>query len=53
MLNFPKIVLLPETLNKPSEEQLVAIIKYFGLDKMSCHVSAVSVYKIDVWMFVT
>ena len=32
--------MLPETLNKPSEGQLVAKIKNLGLDKLSCHVLA-------------
>ena len=48
MLTFPKNIVLPETLNKPSEGQLVAIIKSFGLDKLSCHVPAVPINKIDV-----
>ena len=48
MLIFPKNIVLPETLNKPSEGQLVAIIKSFGLDKLSCHVPTVPINKIDV-----
>ena len=49
MLTFPKNIVLNETLNKPSEGQLVAIIKHFGLDKLlSCHVPAVPINKIDV-----
>ena len=48
MLTFSKNIVLPETLNKPSEEQLVAILKNFELDKLSCHVPAVPINKIDV-----
>ena len=48
MLNFPKNIVLPETLNKPSVGHLVAIIKYFGLDKLSSHVLAVPINKINV-----
>ena len=43
-----KNIVLPETLNKPSEEQLVAKIESFQLDKLSCHVLAVPINKIDV-----
>ena len=39
--------MLLETLNKLSEEQLVAKNKNFGLDKLRCHVPAVPI------MFVT
>ena len=48
MLTFLKNIVLIETLNKPSEGQLVAIIKHFRLDKLRCHVPAVPINKIDV-----
>ena len=38
--------MLPETLNKPSEGQLVAIIKHFGLDKLSGMPSKYN----DIWI---
>ena len=50
MLTFPRNIVLPETLNKPSEGQLAAIIKNFELDKLSYHVPAVPINKS---MFVT
>ena len=48
MLTSPKNIVLSETLKKPSEGQLVAIIKYLGQDKLSCQVPAIPINKISV-----